>query len=110
VSVLPNSQDPTGEAVGVDGKYMGGEAIRENRHRCVGAFPASAAGNVNVIVAVDYFTKWAEARAIKTATARDAAEFFVEEIALRHGAPESVVTDCDDVDGSASSLTSRRRL
>ena len=31
---------------------------------------------------------------MKTATARDAAEFFVEEIVLRHGAPESVVTDC----------------
>jgi hypothetical protein len=60
----------------------------------LGPFPASAAGNVNVIVAVDYLTKWAEARAMKTATARDAAEFFVEEIVLRHGAPESVVTDC----------------
>ena len=60
----------------------------------LGPFPASAAGNVNVIVAVDYLTKWAEARAMKTATAQDAAEFFVEEIVLRHEAPKSMVTDC----------------
>ena len=108
MSVLPNSQDPTGEAVGIDGKYMG--PFEKVGIDVLGPFPASAAGNVNVIVAVDYLTKWAEERAMKTATARDAAEFFVEEIVLRHGAPESVVTDCDDVDGSASSLTSRRRL
>ena len=48
----------------------------------LGPFPASTAGNVKVIIAVDYLTKWAEARAMKTATARDAAEFFVEEIAI----------------------------
>ena len=60
----------------------------------LGPFPASAAGNVNVIVAVDYLAKWVEARAMKTTTAQDAAEFFVEEIVLRHGAPKSVVTDC----------------
>jgi hypothetical protein len=60
----------------------------------LGPFPATTGGNVNVIVAVDYLTKWAETKALRSATARDAAEFFVEDIVLRHGAPESVVTDC----------------
>ncbi|KZR96435.1 Uncharacterized protein APZ42_009225, partial [Daphnia magna] len=60
----------------------------------LGLFPVSVGGKKNIIVAVDYLTKWAETRAVPTATARDAAEFFVEEIVLRHGAPEGVVTDC----------------
>ena len=43
----------------------------------LGPFPVTAGGNVNIIVAVDYLTKWAETRAMQTATARGAAEFFV---------------------------------
>ncbi|KZS03803.1 Uncharacterized protein APZ42_033383 [Daphnia magna] len=60
----------------------------------LGPFPVSAGGKKNIIVPVDYLTKWAETRAVPTATSRDAAEFFVEEIVLWHGAPECVVTDC----------------
>ncbi|KZR97107.1 Uncharacterized protein APZ42_008203, partial [Daphnia magna] len=60
----------------------------------LGSFPVSTGGKRNIIVAVNYLTKWAETRAVPTATARDAAEFFIEEIVLRHGAPEGVVTDC----------------
>ncbi|KZS09764.1 Uncharacterized protein APZ42_025929 [Daphnia magna] len=59
----------------------------------MGTFPVSTGGKKN-IVAVDYLTKWAETMAISTAMARDTAEFFFEEILLRHGAPASVVTDC----------------
>jgi hypothetical protein len=60
----------------------------------LGPFPVTTGGYVKIIVAVAYLTKWAETRAMRTATAREAAEFFVEDIVLRHGAPESVVTDC----------------
>lgn len=31
---------------------------------------------------------------MRSATAREVAEFFVEDVVLRHGAPESMVTDC----------------
>ena len=60
----------------------------------LGPFPITTGGNVNIIEAVDYLTKWAETRAMRIATAREAAEFFIEDIVLRHGAPESVVSDC----------------
>lgn len=60
----------------------------------LGPFPVSVGGKKNIIVAVDYLTKWAETSAVPTATARDAAEFFVEKIVLRHGAQEGVITDC----------------
>ena len=49
----------------------------------LGPFPATTGGNVNVIVAVDYLTKWAETKALGSATARDAAEFFVFSKTLR---------------------------
>ena len=64
----------------------------------LGPFPLTTGGSVNIIVAVDYLTKWEEAIAMQTSTAREAGEFFVEDIMLRHGAPESVVTDCGIAD------------
>lgn len=57
-------------------------------------FPATVGGNKNIIVGVDYLTKWAESHAIPTATAKDAVEFFLKDIMLRHGAPERVATVC----------------
>lgn len=60
----------------------------------LGPFPTSGGGMKNIIVAVDYLTKWAETRALPSATAKDAADFFVRDIVLRHGTPENVVTDC----------------
>ncbi|XP_059351391.1 uncharacterized protein LOC132087992 [Daphnia carinata] len=45
------------------------------------------------MVAVDYFTKWVETRAMPTGTAPDVAGFVVEQIYLRHWSPETIVTD-----------------
>ena len=59
----------------------------------LGPFPRSNKGNCHIIVAVDYFTKWVETKAIPAATAIAVAEFFVERIVLRHGAPLALLTD-----------------
>jgi hypothetical protein len=59
----------------------------------LGPFPRSLKGNCHIIVAVDYFTKWVETKAIPAATAIAVAEFFVESIVLRHGAPKAILTD-----------------
>ncbi len=59
----------------------------------LGPFPASSLGNRYIIVAVDYVTKWAEAVALPVAGAKQVAEFFVQEILLRHGAPRKLTTD-----------------
>ena len=59
----------------------------------LGPFPKSTNGNTNIIVAVDYLTKWVELRALPSGTAEDVAEFFVSQIILRHGAPEKIITD-----------------
>jgi hypothetical protein len=59
----------------------------------LGPFPLSNTGNKMIIVAVDYLKKWVELRAMPTGKADMVATFFVEQIVLRHGAPESIISD-----------------
>lgn len=58
----------------------------------VGTFPTSH-GNNYILVATDYFTKWAETRAVPANTAKAVADFIREQIICRHGFPEVIVTD-----------------
>jgi hypothetical protein len=59
----------------------------------VGPLERTENGNRYIIVATDYFTKWPKARAIKTATAKEAAQFLYEEIICRHGTPSIILSD-----------------
>ena len=59
----------------------------------LGPFPTSVNGNKMLIVAVDYLTKWVELEALPTGKADVVTQFIVEKIVLRHGAPESIITD-----------------
>lgn len=59
----------------------------------LGPFPTSNSGHRWIAVATDYLTRYAESRALPSATAADVAKFFVESIVLRHGAPEVLITD-----------------
>ena len=56
-------------------------------------FPTSNKGNKYIVVAVDYLTNWAETAALVTSTAQETAQFFVNQILLRHGAPASIISD-----------------
>src|ERR1044072_4773079 len=51
----------------------------------VGPFPETIQGNKYIITAIDYFTRWPEARAVPTATSKEAAKFIYEELICRHG-------------------------
>src|SRR2546423_11114650 len=55
--------------------------------------PKTTYGNVYIAVAVDYLTKWPEARAIPDATADSVAAFFYEDIICQHGCPKELVSD-----------------
>ena len=46
-----------------------------------------------VATAIDYLTKWVEARVINDKAAFTTATFFEEEILARHGCPQVVITD-----------------
>jgi len=55
--------------------------------------PRSAGGHGYIIVAVDYFTKWAEAMPTLTEDSHTAAQFLFNHVISRFGVPQAIVTD-----------------
>jgi ribonuclease HI len=59
----------------------------------VGPLP-TAQGNLKfTFVAVEYFTKWIEARAVSTITSKNAQKFFWQNIVCRFGVPSELIVD-----------------
>ncbi|CAB4494325.1 unnamed protein product [Rhizophagus irregularis] len=58
-----------------------------------GPLPITSSGNRYIIVAIDYFTKWPEARAISNIKAETVAKFIYEEIICKHGVPQEILSD-----------------
>ncbi|UYV79514.1 hypothetical protein LAZ67_17002951, partial [Cordylochernes scorpioides] len=59
----------------------------------LGRFPVTNQGNKWIIVCTEYMTRFATTKAIPDAGAMEIARFIVEEIILRHGAPQQIITD-----------------
>src|SRR5690606_29149128 len=59
----------------------------------LGPFPTSRQNNQYIIVSVDYLTRFAETRAVPRANALAVAQFYLERIVLRHGAPSHIISD-----------------
>jgi hypothetical protein len=59
----------------------------------VGSLP-TAQGNLKfTFVAIEYFTKWIEARAVSTITSKTAQKFFWQNIVCRFGFPSELTVD-----------------
>ena len=58
----------------------------------VGPFKTARGGMTHLLVAVDKFTKWIEARPIKKLDGPTAVR-FIKDIAVRYGMPNSIITD-----------------
>ncbi|GBB92557.1 hypothetical protein RclHR1_20220003 [Rhizophagus clarus] len=50
-------------------------------------------GNKYIIVAMDYFTKYPEAKAVKKDNAKTVADFIYEDIICRHELPQKIISD-----------------
>ncbi|XP_056685828.1 uncharacterized protein [Spinacia oleracea] len=59
----------------------------------LGRYTTTPGGLRYVIVAVDYFTKWVEAEALKNTKAQDVRSFIWKNIITRFGVPQSIVFD-----------------
>ena len=59
----------------------------------IGPLPETEKGNKYIITAIDYFTKWPEAKAVLAATAQVAIEFLYEEVICRYGLVKYFHTD-----------------
>ncbi|CAB4418804.1 unnamed protein product [Rhizophagus irregularis] len=56
----------------------------------IGPLPRTEEGNKYIVVAIDFFTKWPEAKAIKEANAKEISKFIYEEIICH---PEKIFMD-----------------
>ena len=59
----------------------------------VGPLPKTHKGNRYIIVAMNYLTKWPEAKAVKNAMAENMVDFIYQEIICRHGCLGIILTD-----------------
>jgi hypothetical protein len=59
----------------------------------MGPLPITLKENRFIVVAVDHFTKWPEARAMKEINAQNVAAFLYTEIICRYGAPKIMTSD-----------------
>ena len=59
----------------------------------IGPLSRTSDGNQWLVVAIDYLTKWPEAKAIRDKRAETVASFIVDDIICRHGVPSELVTD-----------------
>ena len=56
--------------------------------------PSPGKGQVKfLIVVVDYFTKWIEAKPLATITAQEVQQFVWKDIICRYGVPHTIITD-----------------
>ncbi|GJY63520.1 putative ribonuclease H-like domain-containing protein [Tanacetum coccineum] len=58
----------------------------------MGSFPSSR-GNKYILVAIDYLSKWVEAKALPTNDARVVCK-FLKSLFARFGAPRAIISDC----------------
>jgi IS30 family transposase len=59
----------------------------------VGPLPPSQGGNKFVVVTVEYFTRWIEAKALATITSELVKKFFWQNIVCRFRVPRSLTVD-----------------
>ena len=58
-----------------------------------GPLPRTLTGKRYIVVAVDHFTKWIEAKALETADAQSITHFLYQDVICRHGVPTLLTTD-----------------
>ncbi|XP_074374583.1 uncharacterized protein LOC141714992 [Apium graveolens] len=59
----------------------------------LGPFPVASGQRKSIVVAIDYFTKWIEAKALAKITTKKIAQFFWENVICRYEIPRILVTN-----------------
>ena len=59
----------------------------------MGPFPPASGQRKSVVVAIDYFTKWVEAKALAKTTAADIKDFLWKQVICRFGLPRVIISD-----------------
>ncbi len=59
----------------------------------VGPLPKTKSGNKYILVAIDHYSKWCEARVVADHGAKTTAKFLKDDVICRYGVPKFVLTD-----------------
>ncbi|MCO5614037.1 hypothetical protein L7F22_068317 [Adiantum nelumboides] len=59
----------------------------------IGPLPITARGKCYILIAVDYLSRWAEAKPVKQITSKDVAKFVYEDICCKFGMPLELLSD-----------------
>ncbi|XP_074378607.1 uncharacterized protein LOC141720149 [Apium graveolens] len=59
----------------------------------LGPFSIASGQRKFIVVAIDYFTKWIEAKALAKITTKQITQFFWENVICRYGIPPILATD-----------------
>lgn len=59
----------------------------------IGSLPVRKGGVKFAIMAVDYFTKWAEAKPLANIIAKKSLDFVIKNIVCRFGLPQKIISD-----------------
>lgn len=59
----------------------------------MGPLPRTPTGKRYIVVAIDHFSKWVEAKALEEADAQSISQFIYEDIICRHGVPVILTSD-----------------
>ncbi len=58
-----------------------------------GPLPETKSGNRYILVAIDHYSKWCEAKAVVDHSAKTASRFLEDDIICRYGVPRFILTD-----------------
>jgi len=58
-----------------------------------GPLPETRLGNRYILVAIDHYSKWCEAKVVVDHSAKTAAKFLEDDIIYRYGVPRFILTD-----------------
>ena len=59
----------------------------------IGHFPCTCSGAWFILLAIDHFSKWIEAKAVRDITAKSTATFLLQDIFYWHGSPQVLFSD-----------------
>lgn len=78
----------------------------------IGPLPITLTGKRYIVVAIDFFTKWVEARSVAEASSHEITQFIYEELICRHGIPYELTSDrgTEFLNELVSSLTRKYKI
>ena len=59
----------------------------------IGPLPRSLGGKKHIVLAIDYLTRWVEAKAVREVNAKVVASFIYDQICCRFGVPLVLISD-----------------